>query len=182
MLGFILDQHAPFPAYLVDRCWNVLRMNSGAAGVFGAFANDGGVWGEQPLNLARVMLHRDGLQDLIVNFEEVAHEMMTGLHRALTTRPDDAELARVYEELRALPGMPQSVRIPDLSRAPLLVLPIQIKLEDLELRLFTAVTHVSSPQDVTVEELRIETIMPADDASEALLRAMGGSGEASPPT
>jgi transcriptional regulator with XRE-family HTH domain len=183
MLAFILEQHAPFPAYLVDRCWNVLRMNSGATTLFAGFARDGGeVWSETPLNLARVMLHPDGLRPLIVNFEEVAGEMMMGLHRALTTRPDDSELEATYEELRALPGMPQSVRVPDLSRPPLLVLPIHIKQDDMELQLFTAVTQVSSAQDVTVEELRIETIMPADAASEALLRAFGEAAKALPPT
>lgn len=183
MLAFILEQHAPFPAYLVDRCWNVLRMNSGATALFAGFARDGGeVWSETPLNLARVMLHPDGLRPLIVNFEEVAGEMMMGLHRALTTRPDDSELEATYEELRALPGMPQSVRVPDLSRPPLLVLPIHIKQDDMELQLFTAVTQVSSAQDVTVEELRIETIMPADAASEALLRAFGEAAKALPPT
>lgn len=175
MLGFILDQHAPFPAYLVDRCWNVLRMNAGAAKAFAGFASAGSVWVERPQNLARMMLHPDGLQPHIVNFDEVATELLTGLHRACALHADDAELVACYESLRALPGMPQSSRVPDLSRPPLLVLPIHIKFGEVDLQLFSAITQVSSPQDVTVEELRIETIMPANDASEVLLRALGSA-------
>ncbi|MBK9036763.1 MAG: hypothetical protein IPL61_36860 [Myxococcales bacterium] len=40
----------------------------------------------------------------------------------------------------------------------------------IELRLFTMVTTLGAPLDVTAEELRIESCSPADDASERVPR------------
>jgi hypothetical protein len=37
---------------------------------------------------------------------------------------------------------------------------------DLDLRLFTTIMTLGTPQDVTLQELRIETFFPADQESE----------------
>ena len=49
------------------------------------------------------------------------------------------------------------------SRQALLVL--AESLDDLELRLFCTYMTLGTPQDVTLQELRIETFFPADEAS-----------------
>jgi hypothetical protein len=41
-----------------------------------------------------------------------------------------------------------------------------LRIGDLELRLFSTIMTVGTPQDVTLQELRIETFFPADEASE----------------
>jgi hypothetical protein len=66
--------------------------------------------------------------------------------------------------------------VPDLSRPPSPALPLHLKRDDLELRLFTAVTLIASPQDVTLDGLCIESFMPADPASEATIRRLVGEG------
>jgi hypothetical protein len=45
-------------------------------------------------------------------------------------------------------------------------------LDDGALRLVTTITTFGTPEDVTVQELRIDLSFPADDDSEAYLRAM----------
>ncbi len=49
------------------------------------------------------------------------------------------------------------------------LIPVHLRRDDVELRLFTAVTSLSTPTDVTAQELRIETYFPADDATTAWL-------------
>ena len=49
-------------------------------------------------------------------------------------------------------------------------MPLHLKRGGVELRLFTMLAQVGGAQDVTAAELHIETLMPADPASEALLR------------
>jgi hypothetical protein len=41
---------------------------------------------------------------------------------------------------------------------------------DLDLRLFTTIMTLGTPQDVTLQELRIETFFPADQESERCWR------------
>ena len=58
---------------------------------------------------------------------------------------------------------------------PPLLIPMHLKRDDVELRLFTTITTVGTPQDITVQELRIESFLPADEASEAMIRKIGAN-------
>lgn len=172
MLEFLLRQHEPYPAFLIDRCWRVLRANTAARRGFAAFAGPGPVWREQPLNLMRVTLDPGGLRPYLLNFEEVAAAMLSHLERSAAVAASDAELAALREEILALPGLPETVLVSDPEQAALPVLPLHLKRDGAELRLFSAITSVGTPQDITLQELRIESFMPADDVTDAALRAL----------
>jgi transcriptional regulator with XRE-family HTH domain len=172
MIEFTLARFEPFPAFLVDRAYRVLRANAAALKTLGRLANDRPVWREQPLNILRITLHPDGLQPHLVNFREVAGALLARLERVVATSAGDPELAALERELRALPGVPDPGSFP-ITIEP--VLPFQLKLGDLEVRLFTMLSQVGGAQDVTAAELHIETLMPADAASEATLRAIAGA-------
>jgi transcriptional regulator with XRE-family HTH domain len=171
MLDFTLSRFEPFPAFLVDRCFRVLRANAAAARALGGFAGPGAPWREQPLNLLRVTLHPDGLRPFIVNFAEVASSMLARLERSVVAG-DDPELAALERELRQLPDLPEPCALP-LTLEP--VTPLHLKRGELEVRLFSMLAQVGAAQDVTAAELHIESLMPADPASEAALRALAES-------
>ena len=48
---------------------------------------------------------------------------------------------------------------------------VHLRSSSLEVRLFTMLSSIGTPLDVTAEEIHIETYFPADDATEAVLRA-----------
>ena len=175
MLAFLLDQCEPFPAYLLDRCMRLLRSNRAGLAAFAPFVRDQPVWREQPLNLLRLTLHPEGLQSAIVNFEAVASALLVRLARTVTMAGNDAELARLADELRSLPGLPESVRVPDPTRPPPPILAMHLKGVGVELRLFSMLTTLGTPQDVTLQGVHIESFMPADADSEAWLRAIAGA-------
>jgi len=54
------------------------------------------------------------------------------------------------------------------------VLPLEIEKDGIKVSLFTIIATFGTAQDVTADELRIETLFPADAASEQLFRAMAG--------
>lgn len=171
-LAFLLDRHEPFPAYLVDRCWRVLRGNAAAARSFSRFAGSADVWRESPPNLLRLTLHPEGLRPWIVNWSDVAGALVTRLQREVAFARTDDALAELLDEVLRIPDLPASSLVPDLERPAAPVLPLHLKRGDLELRVFSTITTLGTPMDVTVQELRIESFMPADPASEALLRAL----------
>jgi transcriptional regulator with XRE-family HTH domain len=175
MLGFLLAQYEPYPAFLLDHCTRVLRANRAALTMFGPFATDAEVWREQPLNLVRLTLHPEGLRPAIVNFEEVASALLVRLSREAALASEGDDLVALAEELRAMPGLPESVRAPDLTRPPPPVLAVHLKGNGVELRFFTMVTTLGTPQDVTLQDLHIESFMPADDATEAAMRAIAAA-------
>jgi hypothetical protein len=150
---------------MLDRRWNLCGTNAAAPKVLRCFSDSGEPWSEQPLNVLRLMLHPGALQPYIVIFDEVATELLTGLHRRVSSDGDDPKLRALLAELTAPPGVPKAGVVPDLSRPSSPALPLHLKRDELGLRLFTAVTLIASPQDVTLDGLRIESFVPADRAS-----------------
>jgi len=62
----------------------------------------------------------------------------------------------------------------DWSETPLLVR-CELELGGVALALFTTLTTFGTPRDITLDELAIELFYPADDATEAALRAVAAS-------
>ena len=59
------------------------------------------------------------------------------------------------------------------GKAPGPVLPLVLGEGDRELRLFTMIATFGTPQDITTDEIRVETFFPADSATERFLRGLG---------
>jgi hypothetical protein len=51
------------------------------------------------------------------------------------------------------------------------VLAMHFRKQDTSLRLFTTIATLGTPQDITLQELRIECFFPMDDATAELLRS-----------
>ena len=50
----MLDQHEPFPAVVMDRRWDIVRVNDGAARLFGGLCAPDPI--PDPANVLRLML------------------------------------------------------------------------------------------------------------------------------
>jgi transcriptional regulator with XRE-family HTH domain len=171
-IDHVLEQQEPFGAVVIDGAWNVIRMNRGATRLFGRFpiATPGG--NAAAGNLVLSVVHPEALRPYIVNWTDVAGHLVARLHREVAARRDDDELSRLLARVLAQPGVPAEWRAfaPGRSAAPFI--PVHLRSPDLEVRLFTMMTSIGTPLDVTAEEIHIETYFPADDATEATLRAL----------
>ena len=78
----------------------------------------------------------------------------------------------LLDELLAYPDVPRQWRTLDLDASTAPFLPIEFRKGDLTLRCFTTLTSLGTPHDITLQELRIESFLPADEATEAATRAM----------
>ena len=54
------------------------------------------------------------------------------------------------------------------------MLPVHFRKDGTSIRLFTTIATLGTPQDVTLQGIRIETLFPADEPTSALLRSWGG--------
>ncbi|MEM6291175.1 MAG: helix-turn-helix transcriptional regulator [Myxococcota bacterium] len=160
--------HEPYPLVVIDRLYTVLDLNRGAIAMLGAML------GEAPpadLNLARLTFDPQGAHPLIANFDEVGRELLWRIQRESFERPDDAGVRALLDDLLAMPTVDEHWREIDLDThsAPAVVL--HLKRGDIELRFVTVVTVFQAPQNVALEELRIETWLPVDAATEAACQA-----------
>src|SRR4029079_12850810 len=109
----------------------------------------------------------------IVNWLEVAGHLVVRLHRDIAMRPEDDRLRQLLARVLAVPDVPGEWRIPVPGRTAGPVLSVHMKHGPLELKLFTMITSIGTPLDVTADEVHLETYFPVDDASDAVLRSLG---------
>ncbi len=169
-LDFILAQQELFPAFVVDRRWNLMRANAGAArltrfllGDAPSDANGGSV------NLADALVSPGGLRPFIVNWQEVALQFLRSVQADAAADGTD-ETAALLRRLLSYPGISSLAEAHWLEEPAGPVLNIQFRKGDDSLLMFTTITTLGTPQDVTVQEIRIECFFPADAATERFFR------------
>ena len=168
VLQYILDRHKPYAAVVLDRYSNCLMGNGASAQLLAAVADASLI--AEPANYLRMAFHPMGARRYIVNWDEVARHLLGRAERELGQAKDDETAVALLAELRGLAGPSANQRPSAHISAADLLLPIHIRKDDLEIRLFSTIMTLGTPQDVTLQELRIETLFPADEASERTWR------------
>jgi transcriptional regulator with XRE-family HTH domain len=169
-LDHMLAQQEPYPAVVVDRRWNLLRANAGAGRLISFLSGPAPADPPPaaPVNLAVALISPDGLRPLIANWDEVALFFIRGVQADAIAdgTPETAELLR---RLLAFPGIPTLAQMPPPD-SPTPVLAMHFRKDGTSLDLFTTIATLGTPQDVTVQELRIECFFPANEKTAQLLR------------
>jgi transcriptional regulator with XRE-family HTH domain len=158
----MLAQHEPFPMAVLDRCYDVLRLNGGAARLLARFTADPTALGDRP-NLYAALFDPRLARPFIVEWERVARLLVARLHREVLARAEDGDLAALLRSLFEYPGVPSAWRQPDFTTASEPTLTLRLRRDDLDLAFVGTITVFSAPQNVTLEELRIESYFPLDD-------------------
>lgn len=165
----MLDAHDPYPGVVIDRAWDVVLANDAALRLLvglPAHVLDPGP------NVFRLCLHPDGLADRTTNLDEWAGYLLDQIRRTVQLT-GDPRLAAIEEEVRAYPGMADldPARDGGPGDDPQLLVPFRMASPAGELSLFTTLTTFGTPRDITLDELSVELFFPADDATDAVLRA-----------
>jgi len=155
----VLAAHEPYPALVFDRRWNIVMRNRAVEPFLARVAPE---LLEPPVNLLRLGLDPRGLAGLVVNLGDVRAMFRRRLARQLAAAPDP-ELAAIYAELLA-PGEETAERA-DAD----VVLPMVVRIDGRELRLFSTITTFGTPMDITLDEVAVELYYPADAESAAYL-------------
>lgn len=165
----MLTNHAPFPAVAIDRAWNIRMANAPFDMMNAMLGAD--LWqriGGPQRNLMRLFFHPKGIKPLVTNWKAVAPLLW---HRA--QREAEAiggeEMQQVLMELSQYQDADTLWAAQDAALVP--VLPLELEKDGVRISLFTIIATFGTAQDVTADELRIETLFPADAATEQLFRA-----------
>jgi transcriptional regulator with XRE-family HTH domain len=167
-LARMLEAGEPNPTLVVNRRYDVLMANTAAERLIACFAPE---WRGKP-NVADMLLAPEGLKPSVVNWGEVAGHVVHRVRGELAAsrsldREDEALLGRMIAadaELRQARAK---------ATAPLAVLvPIRLRRGEITLDLFTTITTLGTPLDITLQELRIETLFPADARDREVLLAV----------
>jgi hypothetical protein len=167
-IGFMLMQQEPFPAFVVDRRWNLLKGNRGAGRLVGLLTGSA-TMAPNKINLADALVAPDGLRPHIVNWEEVVLQFVRSVQAdaAVDGNRDTSDLLR---RLLSYPdvSMLAQARWQDASPEP--VLNIHFCKDGISLQMFTMIATLGTPQSVTAQEIRVEMFFPANGGTEAFFR------------
>lgn len=164
----MLANHEPFPAVAIDRAWNIRMSNTPFDRMSSLLGSD--LWtrvGGTHRNLMRLFFHPGGIRPFVTNWAAVAPLLW---HRA--QREAEAlggqEMKQVLAELSPHQDSHTLWAAEDAALVP--VLPLEFTKDGLQISLFTVIATFGTAQDVTADELRIESLFPADEATERLFR------------
>lgn len=171
ILTEMMARHAPNPALLVNRHWTVLDANPTARALLaplneragGGDARDAAA-GE--MNVVRMLTESPRAALAIGNLAEVLEELSARLRLEALEAGDDPVLAGLVASLDAArAGYPAALAT--TPRRPLI--PLVLNTPGQPLRFLSTIVHFGTSEDVTVRDLRLELLFPADDHTRATM-------------
>ncbi|MEI9407420.1 helix-turn-helix transcriptional regulator [Mesorhizobium salmacidum] len=165
----ILRQHEPYPALVMDRYWNVLMTNEAAPLFFGCFLDMAAR--EGPRNMLHLMFDPEGMRPFVANWPDVARSLFERVYRESIGRVVDEKTKELLAALLAYPDVNSDWKNP-VAIGFMPVIPLGFIKDGRRLNYFSMVTTVGTPQTVAAQELRIECMFPADEATEIHHAAM----------
>ena len=167
-IELVLKGHEPYPALAIDRHWTLVSYNRAVPPLLEGLSPE---ILKPPLNVLRLSLHPNGLAPRIVNLAQWRTHLLARLRQQVAVSADPV-LAALADELRAYPCPGAG----DTDAGPMetsVVVPLQLATPQGTLSFISTTTVFGTPVDITLSELALETLCPADDATARALRRMG---------
>lgn len=171
-LEYMLSQQEPYPAVVVDRRWNLLQANKGAVALVEFLV--GPIAPGTPINLADALVGPDVLRPHLANWDAIVRYFIRSVEADAyaDASPETAALLERllgYKDVRAV-----LAQVPTNSD-PSPILPMEFHKGRTKLRLFTTLATLGTPQDITLQELRIESFFPIDGQTREVFRKWAAS-------
>jgi transcriptional regulator with XRE-family HTH domain len=164
----VLKAHKPYPAFAVDRHWNVVMSNAALPQLYEGCSAD---LMRTPVNAVRLILHPAGLGPRIVNYAAWRAHTLSLLRQQFDARADPV-IQGLLAEVSAYP-IPRECGSADVFEAcERLATPLRISTRLGVMSFLSTVTVFGTPNDVTLSELALEMLFPADDQTAEIAKAM----------
>ena len=169
-LDAILRQQEPYPAVVMTRHWDILRTNDAASRFFGFLLGADKASG--PANVVRMMFDPKALKPYVADWERVAETLIRRIHRESVGGVTDEKSRKLIEEVLKFPEVPERWRHPDLEAPQDPVIPVSFRKNGRTFDFMSTVTTLGTPQDITLQEIRIECFFPMNLETERQARLL----------
>ncbi len=166
-VDWMLERHAPFPAFALDRHWTLMELNRPASLLFRGMRLGRGD------SLIAALAENPHLRGALENLDELLVHVVARLRIESAHLGGDPLLDAAVASLRK-----------DMGRQPAKAavvlpafVPTRYRVRDRTLSLFSTIAQFGSAEDIALAELKIELMFPADAASKDFLLALTGDGE-----
>jgi transcriptional regulator with XRE-family HTH domain len=164
----VLQAHKPYPAFAVDRHWNVALSNNALPQLYEGCSPD---LLQRPVNAVRLVLHPLGLAPRIANFVAWRAHTVAVLQHQLDARMDPV-LQRLLTEVMGYPAPAGATGLATYDGPERYAMPLQLVTRFGPMSFITTNTIFGIPTDVTLSELSLEMFFPADAETSAAVQLM----------
>lgn len=165
-IELVLAGHKPYPAFALDRHWNIVASNGALPQIF---EDVDPALLQAPINALRVSLHPRGIAPRILNLAEWRAHLLSRLAHQIEISAD-ATLSELMTELKGYPTVPGSNA--GARDGNEIIVPVRLRIRAGVLSLFSTTLVFGSPLDITLSELAVETFFAADAATADLVRSL----------
>ena len=163
-IDVVLAAQKPYPAFALDRHWNIAASNSALQELYEGVAPE---LMRPPVNALRLSLHPRGVAPRIANLAEWRAHLLFRLRRQVELT-GDAVLEALLKEASGYKYERILEKEQSLSHSVLVPLKIETSLGLLSF--LSTTTVFGTPVDVTLSELAIEMFFPADAETDRRVR------------
>jgi hypothetical protein len=164
----ILQAHIPYPAFALDRHWNVVLSNGALPQLYEGCSPD---LLRQPVNAVRLILHPHGMGPRIINFVEWRAHTIAVLRQQIASRPDPA-VETLLAEVMSYPSPRAATGLTASDGSQRYATPLQVATRLGTVAFLSTTTVFGTPTDVTLSELALEMLFPADERTVAVVGSM----------
>lgn len=165
----MIHAHDPCPAFAFDGNWAIVNANTAGHQLISHGDANLDAEEEAELNILDLSFDPRRLRRLIENWDAFARQAIQRLHREAASK---ADLEDALDRIARYPDLPKDWWAIDVNYTVAPVFPINIKINDVTLALFTVISTIASPTNAFAQELRIETLLPSDEQSRETLHKL----------
>ena len=171
MFESVMRQFDPFGSVCMDLSWDIVMENRSYSSFVDLFFEKDELPDGVRNNMLKFVFHPQGLSQYIQNWTEFAPQFLRRVRGDMDLNHADA-YERLFDELIQYPTFPEFMSADLLIEEPKLMVPFSLKKGDIALNLFCVTMRLGSPKDVTLDELHVESYLPADPETKRFIESM----------
>jgi len=150
----MLENHMPFPALVLNQNWDVVNANESAQSLLESLGFS------EHQNLVEAIISDDPKTSKIINWHESVLTVLVRLRHEISIMGGSKRLEELEQKLTSCLAPKDDVLNIDASQS---VLSMELQLPNTVLSFFSIIAQLSTVQDVTVSEYKVELMFPTDD-------------------
>ena len=159
----LIDNHAPYPAFVVNTGYKILMKNSGYDEFVRFYAGDTAL--KKYDNAIRILFAEDGLRPYVAGWPFIEQFLLARLWDEVVST-QNSELLALYKEVSLSRSNEQTADFNVDSCLP--IMSLILEKNNRQASFFTMITTLGTPLDIATQELRIELLFPSDEETKHL--------------
>lgn len=164
----MLEKHEPYPSFVVNAAYDILMTNSGYEQMIKFLAGEYAL--QKYRNVYRMTFAEDGLRPYIKDWSGVEQFLLNRLWDE-SAATQNSELFSLYGEVARQRNSEAQIEWHVDDNMP--VMNLTFEKDAIKASFFTTITTLGTPLDLTTQELRIESLFPADEDTKKLFSQNG---------